>query len=323
LPPGHTDAAHGGIVVRPLQESDLREAEKICRAAFGTIRRVRDVETYWIDREYAWSRWHAEPTCAFAADFEGRLAGTNFGVCWGSVGFLGPLTIRPDLWDKGIGRHLVGPVVERLNVLGARHIGLFTFAESGKHVNLYQKFDFWPRFLTAFMSAPVINSQAQPTSCRYSEIPESERAHWLDMCQALTDELHEGLDLRSAIRAVQAQRVGETVFVWQGSRLAGFAICRYGPKSEAGAGVCLIKFGAVRPGPSASQFLDQLLAACKLLAAEVGLSRLLLGVNTSRHQAYRHLLGCGFRTELQGITMHRPNEDGYNRDDAYVLDDWR
>ena len=37
---------------------------------------------------------------------------------------------------------------------GIRHAGLFTFAHSPKHVHLYQKFGFWPRFLTAIMSKP-------------------------------------------------------------------------------------------------------------------------------------------------------------------------
>lgn len=43
----------------------------------------------------------------------------------------------------------------------------------------------------------------------------------------------------------------------------------------------------------------------------------------ARHEAYRHLVGSGFRTEIQGVTMHRPNEPGYSRADAFVLDDWR
>ncbi len=38
---------------------------------------------------------------------------------------------------------------------GTRHVGLFTFADSPKHVGLYQKYGFWPRSLTAIMSRPV------------------------------------------------------------------------------------------------------------------------------------------------------------------------
>jgi hypothetical protein len=31
----------------------------------------------------------------------------------------------------------------------------------------------------------------------------------------------------------------------------------------------------------------------------------------------------GFRREQQGVAMHRPNEDAYNRPDSFVIDDWR
>ena len=47
------------------------------------------------------------------------------------------------------------------------------------------------------------------------------------------------------------------------------------------------------------------------------------GVNTGRHEAYQHLLNSGFRTELQGVAMERPNEPGYNRAGIYLIDDWR
>jgi len=35
------------------------------------------------------------------------------------------------------------------------------------------------------------------------------------------------------------------------------------------------------------------------------------------------MLERGFRTDIQGVTMHRPNEPGYSRVGVYVLDDWR
>jgi hypothetical protein len=35
------------------------------------------------------------------------------------------------------------------------------------------------------------------------------------------------------------------------------------------------------------------------------------------------MINRGYRTGLQGVAMHRPNESGYNRTDTYVIDDWR
>jgi hypothetical protein len=66
-----------------------------------------------------------------------------------------------------------------------------------------------------------------------------------------------------------------------------------------------------------------LLQACEELAAMKGLSRLVAGNNTARHEAYRSMLGRGFRTELQGVAMQRHNEAGYNRPGVYLIDDWR
>ena len=61
----------------------------------------------------------------------------------------GPLTVRPGLWDKGIGQRLMEPIIDCFERQGVTQVGLFTFAQSPKHIGLYQKYGFWPRFLTA------------------------------------------------------------------------------------------------------------------------------------------------------------------------------
>jgi hypothetical protein len=66
-----------------------------------------------------------------------------------------------------------------------------------------------------------------------------------------------------------------------------------------------------------------LLAACEALAAERGASRLVAGVNTARREAYRAMLAHGFRTDVQGLAMDRPDEASYNRPGVYIIDDWR
>jgi hypothetical protein len=46
-------------------------------------------------------------------------------------------------------------------------------------------------------------------------------------------------------------------------------------------------------------------------------------MNLGRPDAYQRMIARGFRTGLQGVTMHRPNEPGYSHADSYVIDDWR
>jgi hypothetical protein len=60
-----------------------------------------------------------------------------------------------------------------------------------------------------------------------------------------------------------------------------------------------------------------------MLARHAGMPNVLAGVNLAREEAYRQMVARGFRTMIQGVTMHRPNEAGYSTPGHYVLDDWR
>lgn len=64
------------------------------------------------------------------------------------------------------------------------------------------------------------------------------------------------------------------------------------------------------------------LDGCEALAAAQGMARLEGGVNVARHHAHRRMLERGFRSDLQGVAMHRRDEPGYNRPEVYLIDDW-
>jgi GNAT superfamily N-acetyltransferase len=140
-------------VIGPLAEYDLPTAERIFRLAFGTFLAAPEPETFWSDRDYLHGRWRAPHVAALGAVLDGELVGSNFATKWGSVGFFGPITVRADLQEHGIGQALLAATMDQFDAWGTRHTGLFTFAHSAKHVALYQKFGFHARFLTAIMSA--------------------------------------------------------------------------------------------------------------------------------------------------------------------------
>jgi GNAT superfamily N-acetyltransferase len=308
--------------VGPLEESDLPEADRVFRLAFGTFLGLPDPMQFHASADYVRTRWRARPSSTLAAKLNGQLLGSNFATKWGSVGFFGPLTVRPDYWDKGVGKGLLGPTMDLLGKWDIKHAGLFTFAHSTKHVALYQKFGFWPRYLTAIMSKPVNAVPASPPS-RFGALDKEGREQSLAACKALTDAIFEGLNLELEISAVASQQLGDTVLLWDDGRLVGLGICHCGGGTEAGEGSCYVKFGAVRPGPSSEIAFDRLLEDCERLAATRGLSRLVAGVNLARHASYCRMLDAGFRTDFQGVAMQKPNEAGYNRPDVFLIDDWR
>jgi len=218
------------------------------------------------------------------------------------------------------------------------HAGLFTFSQSAKHVGLYQKFGFWPRFLTMIMSKPLtagipasplvplsggMSRSATAQAARFSAIAAGQRARALDECREVADSVYPGLDLEREIRAVDQQRLGDSLLLMDGSRFAGFAVCHCGAGSEAGSEACYVKFAVVRSGSAAERHFELLVKGCEDVAVKVGARRLIAGVNAGRAEAYRSLLAQGFRTEIQGVAMERGNRAGYNREGVYLIDDWR
>jgi GNAT superfamily N-acetyltransferase len=311
-------------VIRPLSKADLPEARRIFRTAFGTFLGAPDPETFWEDRDYVHGRFGAEHVASFAAELDGELVGSNFATRWGSVGFFGPITMRPDRQGRGTGKAMVEAVSNQFEEWGVSHGGLCTFPQSPPHIALYNKFGFRARFLTPIMAASAQRSGDAGFWSRYGEMSEGDRRAVEAACRELTDMLYDGLDLGAEIRTVAARGLGDTLLLWEGgSRLAGFAVCHWGPASEAGEGCCFVKFGAVRPGAGDSARFAALLDGCGSLAAAVGMANVLAGVNLAREEAYLLMVARGFRAQVQVVTMHRPNEAAYSRPGLYVLDDWR
>jgi N-acetylglutamate synthase-like GNAT family acetyltransferase len=268
-------------------------------------------------------RWYADPGGALAAEADGRLIGSNFVANWGSFGFFGPLSVLPELWERKIAQRMLEETMALFRKWGMRHTGLFTFPESPKHAALYQKFGFWPRFLTPLMEKKVQRTAEKPQFLKFSEGSADEKAQWVQACREVTDSIYDGLDVTIDIQGVDRQRIGETVMLAKGSRIASLAVCHVGAGTEAGGDCCYVKFGAVRSGKRAAEDFDRLLAACEALAVQRGVSEVNAGVNMGRHQAYRALIGRGYRTYMQGVAMEQGNAARYNRPGVFVIDDWR
>ena len=308
-----SNLASSNIIIRPMQESDLNAADEIIRLAFGTFIGLPDPMSFMGDADYAHTRYHADPSAALVAQVDGRIVGSNFALHWGSVGIFGPLTVHPEFWDKGVARRLMEGTMGIFEKWQVKHAGLFTFANSSKHVHLYQKFGLCPRFLTAVMSKPVqetVQGLKGSQWARYSELASAEKEKTMEACKRLTSEIYDGLDLRNEIHSTQKQGLGDTILLMDNDALTGFAICHCGPGTEAGSGTCYVKFGAARQGHDSSKRFDLLLDACESFARSQDLSRIVAGVNMGRHDAYARMVARKFRTDLQGVAMHRPNEPG-------------
>jgi GNAT superfamily N-acetyltransferase len=315
------------ITIGPLKQSELAEADRILRVAFGTFLGVPNPSEFMGDREFMTPRWRSKNVRVIAAREGGRLLGTNVVTRWGTFGFFGPLTVLPEYWDRGVAKRLLESTMEIFDQWGVRRTGLFTFPQSPKHVGLYQKFGYWPGYLTAVMTLTP-EASAGPESkgpgapVWMTSLKKKQRDEAIEACRKLTFRIDKGLDLSDEIGAVLAQGTGDIVLTYSRRVLDAFAVCLNGPGSEGGAIICYVKFGAARGGAGAGERFDQLLGACDAFAVSRGAS-VEAGVNFAREDAYRRMLSRGFRIATNGVAMQCPHQDGFNRPDAYVIDDWR
>ena len=324
------------VNVRNLREDDLDDADTILRLSFGTFMGLDDPMSFFGDSDFVRSRYTTDPNSAFAIEIDGNLVGSNFVTDWGSVGFFGPLSIHPTYWNKGIAKHLIIPVLERLAKLEIQYAGLFTFAQSPKHVYLYQKYDFWPRFLTSIMTKTITEKNDEkrlelsqkhekPHDVRFTQIRNDVKSLVLDDCKYLTNGIFPGLDLQKEILAVDSQKLGDTILLYDpsGNKLTGIAICHYGKGTEAGSNVCYIKFAAISTNNNSHSNFVRMLNSVESMALEKGIYKITAGSNMERHLAYKAMINYGFKSEFQGVSMHKGNKQGYNTPSTFIIDDWR
>jgi GNAT superfamily N-acetyltransferase len=301
--------------------ADLPETDRIFRGAFATYLGV-DPQTFMSGRSMVHGRFGTEPAGAIVAVEGDDVIGSNFLANWGSFGFFGPLTVDPTRWKQGIAKRLMEETSARFDAWGTKHAALFTFSDSAQHQALYQRFDFWPRFLTAIMHKVPANSATRPFS-RYSRLEQAQQATAVDKARGLCNDVLDGLDISTEIYGIAKQSLGETILTWSDNRLEGIALCHFGKGSEANEKSFYVKFAAARPEPNAQATFVNLIGACESLAAENGLTDIEVGANTETVEAYKALIGLGFKPAHFGVFMLRGGGSAIYQPGRYVAADLR
>jgi GNAT superfamily N-acetyltransferase len=311
------------LTIRPLDESDLDAADRVRRLAFGTHFGLPDPSSFSGTARLLAMRHRAWPEGAILAEEDGEIAGLAISSRWGSLGIFGPLAVHPKHWRSGVGRQLLDATMPIYESWHCRAAALFTFPASLTHVGLYQRYGFWPRSLTAVMSRAVTGPSPGPQTSSLTAMSPGEQHDAIAQCASLTDQLYPGLDLRDEIALTIAHPTSDTIVLIEGSTVAGFILCHCGAGSEADTGLTYAKFAASRPGPNAGRDFARLLDAASDFAHRSGATKLNAGVNMGAMEAYRLMMASGFKSFLQGVAMHRPWIEIYDRRDVFALEDWR
>ena len=63
-----------------MQESDLKDADRIFRLAFGTFLGLPDPLSFAGDSDFVYTRYRTDPDAALVAEVDGKVAGSNFAL---------------------------------------------------------------------------------------------------------------------------------------------------------------------------------------------------------------------------------------------------
>ena len=321
-------AGSAAPVIVPMHVEDLAAADRILRLSFGTELRLPDPMQFRGDSGLVLNRFQMYPEASFVARVEGVIAGFGIASQWGRVGLIGPVCVDPAFWNRGIARALLRELVDAIDRWGCTAAGLFTNPLSPRHLRLYQSFGFWPRGLTVVLAraAAPLPRATLPWS-RYrgttSGAAAPDPTRLLAEASRFTGGICPGLDLRREMRGVIDHGHGEVLALHEAGLLTGLAICHVGAASEGGSRNLFVKYGQVAADERSAERLTDLVHACAAVARDHGAERVVLGMVTSRHAAYRHLIDMGFRSEFQGVRMHRPWGELEDGESQWVIDDWR
>lgn len=237
-------------------------------------------------------------------DESDRLVAFNIAHKSGTEGWMGPLCVRPDRQLGGLGREIVMAAVDWLKAAGVTTLGLETMPRTVDNIGFYSRLGFVPGHLTLTMTAdtsglrPGRRSGAGPQPV--GSLPRSERAAKLAQIRELVQRMAPGYDFTRELEISLDLGLGDVLTCDRDGALAAFALVHAAPLAEGGGRdeVRALKIAAVD-----LQALLAILDAAAAWASRLAVRRLAVRCQTAYQDAYRALMGRGFRVRWSDLRM--------------------
>jgi predicted N-acetyltransferase YhbS len=291
------------IHIRPMREADLGPVLEITNAAFGDL--VAKTSGHKPDGPmfasiFARYRLGLDPLGCHVAVSGEDVVGANFSILRGSLGWFGPLAVRPDAQGHGVAQQLVTECLRSAKQRGARLMGLETMAASPQHVYLYVKLGFRPSWTGVSYRRPV-RDEAMP--------PQVE----LDGGVPNLDYLYPGFDATKDARATHTTKVGVTLRLGD-----GLAVCHLTSTLWADSAMAYVPL-IVAPD---RQTFDGLVRAIEFIARDHGKLHVHTQVPGSSWHTQEALLEHGYRPGGAALRMKLGDDADYDAGPFYYCDDW-
>ena len=294
-------AAHGP---QPVTEKDIPALNRLFADAF-TDRYRRDglvgVRVPFLN-EAIW-RYAIDDAGSGAMQWrdEGdRLVAFNIAHRSGTEGWMGPLCVRPDRQLGGLGKEIVLAACGWLKAEGARTVGLETMPRTVDNIGFYSRLGFVPGHLTLTMTAESVRGRPGTDLAMLGSLGGAARAKRTAEIGRFVGTLAPGYDFTREFELTFQLGLGDVLTVERDGALAGFALCHAAPLAEGGGRdeARVLKLGAVDGAA-----LEAVVTAASAWASRMAIRRLAVRCQTAYGEAYRALIGLGFRVRWSDLRM--------------------
>lgn len=296
--------------VRTMDSREWAEARAVTTEAFATMRPVLPGPTLVQPVAAQWStdaKLATTPDGGFVAEDGGAIVGVGHVRVLGRVGVIGPIAVKPEHQRRHHGEALTRACLAHARAHGCTTVGLDTFPDSPGHFALYSRLGFLPTALIVSMIAPV--HQHDPSGMmtarmlvgarvrRWSQMdPPAQAAAACRMAIICAGYLP-GYDPSRESWVAAERGLGETLLVYQGDALVGFALCCGGRGALRPGHGAWIRTLAVERGDQAIACAERLVQACESLAREWGEPRIGLPLDPQHPALFDWLDADGYRPQ--------------------------
>ncbi len=250
-------------------------------------------------------------------DDRGHIVAFNMVHRSGTEGWMGPLAVRTEFQGSGIGKEIVTRGVQWLKDQGASVIGLETMPRTMDNIGFYSRQGFSPGRLTitSTLEATYDDAPAKLMS-RYSP---AARDDALTECRALVQRLLPGYDYSREILLTGELALGDTVLLYQGDRIIGFALAHTSPLVEGRTREELRVLKLVLEDESR---FDSLIHAIADFARRSGTRRLALRLQGEFLEPFRRVIALGGHIRWTDLRMSLSGFDEKRPATGLVLSNW-
>jgi GNAT superfamily N-acetyltransferase len=143
----------------------------------------------------------------------------------GIEGWMGPLAVRTERQERGVGRAIVTAAIDWLTAQGATVLGLETMPRTVDNIGFYSRLGFAPEHLTVTMVRDVRPQEEPAGAVRLSSVPARARADLIEACRARMARTAPGYDYSREMDLTFELDIGDTVVLQRRSDVEAFAVC--------------------------------------------------------------------------------------------------